>query len=68
MVLDARKANRFQVATPKPSSPVTAQLQLQRNDASGVQFTTDFVDFGANPLYAAPTAPVTEGQLYFYPS
>jgi hypothetical protein len=68
VVLDARKATRFQVATPRPSSPVTAQLQLQRNDASGVPFTTDFVTFGATRLYAAPTAPVTEGQLYFYPS
>jgi Subtilase family len=68
VVLDARKATRFQVATPRPSSPVTAQLQLQRNDASGVSFTTDFVTFGATRLYAAPTAPVTEGQFYFYPS
>jgi Subtilase family len=68
VVLDARKATRFQVATPRPSSPVTAQLQLQRNDAAGVPFTTDFVTFGATRLYAAPNAPVTEGQLYFYPS
>jgi len=68
VVLDARRATRFQVTTPRPSSPVTAQLQVQRNDASGVSFTTDFVTFGPTRLYAAPTAPVTEGQLYFYPS
>ena len=68
VVLNAAKASRFQVATRRPSSPVTAQLALQRNDASGVSFTTDFVTFGNTPLYAAPTAPVTEGQLYFYPS
>jgi len=51
VVLDASKASRFQVSTPRPSSTVTAQLHWQRNDASGVPFSSDFVSFGAIALY-----------------
>ncbi len=68
VVVDARTASRFKVSAPDPTRPVGAQLALQRSDASGVPFTTTFVTFDATALYAAPTAPVTEGQLYFYPS
>jgi hypothetical protein len=68
VVLDARKATRVDAHTPDPTTPVVAQLTLQRNPVSGPTFTTTFITFDATPLYATPTRPVDAGQLYFYPS
>ena len=68
VVLDARKGHRVSATVPRPTGQVVAQLNLQRNPATGVSFTTSFVEFGAAALYATPTTPVQTGQLYFYPA
>jgi hypothetical protein len=68
VVLDARKGRRMSATVPQPTSQVSAQLNLQRNPATGVSFTTSFVSFGAAPLYATPTGGVHTGELYFYPA
>jgi hypothetical protein len=67
VVLDARKGTRLGADVGTPAPQLTAQLNVQRNPATGVSFTDSFVAFGTTPLYATPTAPVTIGQLYFYP-
>ncbi|HEY3714365.1 MAG TPA: S53 family peptidase [Jatrophihabitantaceae bacterium] len=67
VVLDARKGTRLAADVGQPAGQVSAQLNLQRNPATGVSFTDSFVSFGPTPLYATPTAPVRTGQLYFYP-
>jgi hypothetical protein len=67
VVLDARKANRLSVATPDPASVVQGRLTLQRSAVEGPDLTVEFMTFDNTPLYAAPTAPVTKGQFYFYP-
>jgi hypothetical protein len=68
VVLDARMATRVDAHTPDPTTPVVAQLALQRNPVNGPTFTTTFTTFDATPLYATPTRPVDAGQLYFHPS
>ncbi|HEX6800828.1 MAG TPA: S53 family peptidase [Ktedonobacterales bacterium] len=67
VILDARKGQRVSATTPLPSSPVVEGLNYQRNPQQGLSFTDSFVAFGNLPLYATPTAPVTVGQMYFYP-
>lgn len=66
VVLDARKANLVSASVPEPTSQVIAELNLQRNPARGPSFTTSFLT-QSTPVYATPTAPVTQGSLYFYP-
>ncbi len=67
VVLDARDGTRLSADVGTPAPQLTAQLNVQRNPATGVTFTDSFTTFDTTPLYATPTAPVTTGQLYFYP-
>jgi hypothetical protein len=67
VVLDARDGTRLSADVGAPAPQLTAQLNVQRNPATGVSLTDSFVTFDTTPLYATPTAPVTTGQLYFYP-
>ncbi|HEX7744846.1 MAG TPA: S8 family serine peptidase [Micromonosporaceae bacterium] len=67
VILDARKGRRVSATTPRPSTPVHAELNYQRNATTGPSFTAGFVTFNDTPLYATPTAPVGVGELYFYP-
>jgi hypothetical protein len=67
VVLDARKGTRLGADVGTLAPQLSAQLNVQRNPATGVSFTDSFVAFGTTPLYATPTAPITTGQLYFYP-
>ena len=68
VVLDARTGTRLGADVGTPAPQLSAQLNVQRNPATGVSFTDSFVSFGTTPLYATPTEPVATGQLYFYPS
>jgi hypothetical protein len=68
VTLDARDGIRFSAATPRPSTPVHAELNLQREPRTGLSFTDSFSTFDATPLYATPTEQVTVGKLYFYPA
>ncbi|HEY3629713.1 MAG TPA: hypothetical protein VGL21_02395, partial [Jatrophihabitantaceae bacterium] len=68
VVLDARQGRRFSADVGQTAPQLTAQLNVQRNPASGVSFTDSFTSFGTTPLYATPTQPVHTGQLYFYPA
>jgi hypothetical protein len=67
VILDARKANRVSVSTPRPATPVQEQLNYQRDSQNGPSFAASFTTFGPDPLYATPTQPVQTGQVYFYP-
>ena len=67
VILDARKGKSISAATPQPTSPVHEQLNYQRDSELSVSLTSSFDTFGNVPLYATPTAPVTVGQMYFYP-
>ncbi len=67
VILDAHKGQRISATTPLASAPVQTQLNYQRNPQAGLSFTDSFVAFGSNAFYATPTAPVTVGQMYFYP-
>jgi len=68
VVLDARKAVPVGVTVPDPTSPVVANMTIQRDPATGPNFQTQFTTFGPDPLYTSPTGPVAVGQQYFYPS
>ncbi len=67
ITLDARDGTRFSATTPRPSSAVHGELNLQRNSAHGPAFTDSLSTFDPTPLYATPTDPVTVGRLHFYP-
>ena len=64
--LDARTGNRISVTTPRPSTPVDAEVNLQRDPATGPSVVDSFVTFDNTPVYAAPTKPVKVGRLFFY--
>ncbi|HEY7048312.1 MAG TPA: S53 family peptidase [Jatrophihabitantaceae bacterium] len=66
VVLDARRGKRVSADVGHPAQQVTAQLNFQRNPATGVSFTDSFTSFGPTALYATPTEQVHTGQLYFY--
>ncbi|HEY3543999.1 MAG TPA: S53 family peptidase [Gaiellaceae bacterium] len=68
VVLDARRATRVGVTVPDPTSPVVANMTIQRDPATGPSFSTTFTTFGPDPLYTTSTGPVAVGQQYFYPS
>jgi hypothetical protein len=64
--LDARKGNRIAVRTPRPSTPIHAEVNMQRNPEVGLSFVDSLTTFDNTPVYAAPTKPVDVGQLFFY--
>lgn len=68
VVLDARKGQRVSATTPRPSTPVYASLNYMRHSQYGVSLTADYTTFDAMPLYATPTAPVSVGEMHFYPN
>ncbi len=68
MTLDARQGTLFSASTPRPSTTVHGELNLQRVPASGDPFTDSLTTFDETPLYATPTKRVSVGQLYFYPA
>ncbi len=67
VILEARKTNRVGVTVPDPTRPVVAEMTLQRDPATGPNFTNSFTSFGPTPMYISQTDPVTVGQQYFYP-
>ncbi len=68
VTLDARDGTLFSAATPRPSSPVHAELNFQRVPHHGLQFTDSLTTFDDTPLYATPTSAVSVGRMYFYPA
>lgn len=64
--LDARDGNRIRVSTPRPSTPVDAEVNLQRDPAVGLTVVDSFVTYDRTPVYAAPTDPVDVGRVFFY--
>lgn len=68
VTLDARQGTRVSTTTPRPSTPVHAELNLQREAAAGLPFTDSLVTFDDTALFATPTDPVTVGKLFFYPA
>jgi len=67
VILEARKTSRVGAIVPDPTSPVIAEMTLQRDPAQGPNFASSFTSFGPTSLYVSPTRPVTVGQQYFYP-
>ena len=65
--IQARKTNPVSATVPDPTSAVLASMTIQREPATGPNFTNSFLSFGPTLMYVSPTAPVTVGQQYFYP-
>jgi hypothetical protein len=66
VALDARDGNRIAVHTPRRSTPVHAEVNMQRDPEVGLSFVDSLTTFDKTPVYAAPTSPVDVGRLYFY--
>lgn len=64
--LDARDGNRIAVHTPRPSTPVHAEVNMQRDPEVGLSFVDSLTTFDKTPVYAAPTRPVDVGRFFYY--
>ncbi len=64
--LDAREGNRISVRTPRPSTPIHAEANMQRDPEVGLSFVDSLTTFDNTPVYAAPTSPVHVGRMFFY--